>query len=104
MAAPVHQLMYCTTVLLKTLYCKTKNAFFSFSVYLLLCDYLFIKYYKPIIVQYYIADCISWVPRITLLDLLYINMYNIFLQVNTLKARKQHFLQMALFGYSCEKD
>ena len=24
---------------------------------------------KPIIVQYYIADCVSWVPRLTLLDL-----------------------------------
>ena len=27
------------------------------------------KYYKPITVQYYIADCASWVPRLTLLDL-----------------------------------
>ena len=27
------------------------------------------KYYKPIIVQYYIADCVSWVPNLTLLDL-----------------------------------
>ena len=27
------------------------------------------KYYKPIAVQYYIADCVSWVPRPTLLDL-----------------------------------
>ena len=27
------------------------------------------KYYKPITVQYYIADCVSWVPKITLLDL-----------------------------------
>ena len=26
-------------------------------------------YYKPITVQYYIADCVSWVPRLTLLDL-----------------------------------
>ena len=31
--------------------------------------YLCEKYYKPIIVQYYIADCVSWVPRLTLLDL-----------------------------------
>ena len=103
-ATPVCQLLYCTTVLLKTLYCKIKNVFFTFSVYLLLCYYLFIKYYKPIIVQYYIADCVSWIPKLTLLDLLYINMYNIFLQVNTLKARKQYFLRMALFGYSCGKD
>ena len=31
--------------------------------------YLCEKYYKPIIVQYYIANCVSWVPRLTLLDL-----------------------------------
>ena len=27
------------------------------------------KYYKSITVQYYIADCVSWIPRLTLLDL-----------------------------------
>ena len=27
------------------------------------------KYYKPITVQYYIANFVSWVPRLTLLDL-----------------------------------
>ena len=27
------------------------------------------KYYKPITVQYYIANCVSWAPRLTLLDL-----------------------------------
>ena len=31
--------------------------------------YLCEKYYKPLTVQYYIADCVSWVPRLTLLDL-----------------------------------
>ena len=31
--------------------------------------YLYEKYDKPIAVQYYIADCVSWVPRPTLLDL-----------------------------------
>ena len=31
--------------------------------------YLYEKYYKPIIGQYCIADCVSWVPRLTLLDL-----------------------------------
>ena len=31
--------------------------------------YLCEKYYKPITVQYYIADCVSWVRRLTLLDL-----------------------------------
>ena len=27
--------------------------------------YLFKKYYRPITVQYYIADCVGWVPRVT---------------------------------------
>ena len=27
--------------------------------------YLCKKYYKPITIQYYIADCVSWVPRLT---------------------------------------
>ena len=27
------------------------------------------KYYKPITVKYYIANSISWVPRLTMLDL-----------------------------------
>ena len=31
--------------------------------------YLCVKHYKPIIVQYYIADCLSWVPRLTLWNL-----------------------------------
>ena len=31
--------------------------------------YLCEKYYKPTIVKFYIADLVSWVPRLTLLDL-----------------------------------
>ena len=31
--------------------------------------YLCEKYYQPITVQYYIVDCVGWVPRLTLLDL-----------------------------------
>ena len=27
------------------------------------------KYSRPITIQYYLADCVSWVPRLTLLDL-----------------------------------
>jgi len=30
---------------------------------------LYFKYYKPITAQYYIANGVSWVPRLTLLDL-----------------------------------
>ena len=65
MPAPVCQLLYCTTVLLKVLYCKIKNVFLCLFFMYYLCE----KYYKPITVQYYIADCVSWVPRLTLLDL-----------------------------------
>ena len=32
-------------------------------------SYLCEKYYKLIAVQYYVASCVSWVPRLTLLDL-----------------------------------
>ena len=38
---------------------------FLFAFYVLFCE----KYYKPMRIQYYIADCVSWVPKLTLLDL-----------------------------------
>ena len=31
--------------------------------------YLCEKYYKPVTEQYYLADCVNWVPRLILLDL-----------------------------------
>ena len=42
---------------------------FSLFLCLFLMYYLCEKYYKPITVQYFIADCVHWVPRLTLLDL-----------------------------------
>ena len=57
-----------TTVLFKVLYCKIKNVFFIFCLFF--TYYLCEKYYKPNTVRYYIANCVSWVPRQTLLDLL----------------------------------
>ena len=45
------------SVLFKISYCKIKNIYFLFAFY----D----KYYKPITVQYYIANCVSWVLRPT---------------------------------------
>ena len=63
------QLLYCTIVLFKVLYCKIKNVSFIFCICLFFMYYLCEKYYKPITVQYYIANCVSWVPRLTLLDL-----------------------------------
>ena len=63
---PCMPVVVLTTVLFNVLYCKMKNVlFFEF----VLCALFVRKYYKPIIVQYYIVDCISWVPRLTLLDL-----------------------------------
>ena len=62
----------CYSVLLYFSRCYTvRLKMFSFFVCLFfmyqycLCE----KYYKPITVQYYIANCVSWVPRLTLLDL-----------------------------------
>ena len=54
------------TVLFRVLYCKIKNFFvcvWSFTYYL--CE----RYYKPITVQCHIVICVSWVSRLTLLDL-----------------------------------
>ena len=55
-------------VLFKVLYGKIKNVFFIF-LFVFLMHYLCEKYYKPIRVQYFIADCVSSVPRLSLLDL-----------------------------------
>ena len=54
-----------TTVFFKALYCKIKSLFFIFCVCLFFMYYLREKYYKPIPLQYYRADCVSWVPRLT---------------------------------------
>ena len=62
---PVWQLSYCTTILFNALYLKIKTFIFCFFLMYYLCE----KYYKPITVQCYIAHCVSWVPRLTLLDL-----------------------------------
>ena len=65
---------YCTVLLYFSSYCTVRLNFFLFCVCFFMY-YLCEKYYKPIIVYiyikyiYYITDCISWVPRLTLLDL-----------------------------------
>ena len=63
------ELVHVSGILFKVLYCKIKNVIFIFCVCLFFMYYLCEKYYKPITVQYCIADCVSWVPRLTLLDL-----------------------------------
>ena len=56
----------CCTVLLLLLYfsryCKSKNVFCFLCI---VCE----EYYKPTTEQYCIANCVSWAPRPTLLDL-----------------------------------
>ena len=54
------QLLYCTTILFKAMNHLVKNVYF-FCL-------LFVYYFDYITVQYYTADCISWVPRLILLD------------------------------------
>ena len=59
---------YYTVLLYFPRYCTIKlKVFFIFCV----CFYLLFmwKYSKPTTEQYYIANCVSWVPRLTLLDL-----------------------------------
>ena len=64
---PACQLLNCSTVLFKVLYCKIKNVLFF--VFVFLCTHcLCKKCYKPVTVQYYTADCVRCVPRLTLLD------------------------------------
>ena len=56
----------CTVLLYFSRYCSVRlKMFYLFIFMYYLCE----KYYKPITVQYYIADCVSWIPRLTLLDL-----------------------------------
>ena len=50
---------YCT-VRLKMFY-----FLYLFSMYIYWCE----KYHKPITVQYYVTNCVSWAPELTLLDL-----------------------------------
>ena len=42
---------------------------FSYLLCFFFMYYLCDKYYTSIIVQYYKANCVRWVPRLTLLDL-----------------------------------
>ena len=47
------------------LYYCTSQGTVRVKMFYFVCE----KYDKPITVQYYIADCVSWVCRLTLLDL-----------------------------------
>ena len=60
-ADPVCQMLPCTMVVFKVVYYEIK----TFIFYLFLCE----KYYKPVTVPCYIANYVSWLPRLTSLDL-----------------------------------
>ena len=47
--------------LIKALYRRIKNVFFFMFAMYYLCE----EYYKPNKVQYYTANCVRWVPRLT---------------------------------------
>ena len=49
-------------------YCTVRLKMFYFLC-LFFMYYLCENDYKPVTAQYYIANCVSWVPRLTLLDL-----------------------------------
>ena len=59
----------CAVLLYFTRYCTVRLKIFSLFFVFVFMYYLCEKYYKPITVWYYIADCVSLVPRLTLLDL-----------------------------------
>ena len=59
---------YCTLLLYFSRHCTVRWKMFSFLC-LFLMYYLCERYCKPITMQYHIANCISWVPRLTLLVL-----------------------------------
>ena len=69
MPASVAQLLYYSTVLFEILSWKILNIFFTFCACLFFMYYLCEKYCKPITVWYFEANCVSWVTRLTLLDL-----------------------------------
>ena len=51
-------------------YCTVRLKMFSLFFVCLFCMYYLCENYcKPITVQYYVANCVSWVPKLTLLDL-----------------------------------
>ena len=62
----------CTVLLYFSRYCTVgikKFLFLLFCFAFLRCC-LWEKYYTAITMQYYLVDCVSWVPMLTLLDLL----------------------------------
>ena len=84
-SAPVCQPRHLTAILLQALNRKIKNALL---VFVFVMCYLCEKCYKHIRVQHDLAGCVSWVPRLTLLDLQeQIRLANLLLKWNLLVWR-----------------
>ena len=66
-----HQPVYapCCTVRWFSKHCTVRFKMFYLFLWVFKVYSLCEKYYKPITAQYYIANCVRWVPRLTLLDL-----------------------------------
>ena len=95
MPAPICQLLYYTfqsTVLLRL-------KMFALFCFFFLMYYLCEKYYKPNIVQYYIASCVSWVPRLTLLHYEWIGLIIVLLKWNSFVQRELNYI--SLLRISC---
>ena len=60
----------CTVLLYFSRYYTVRLKCFIYFLHLFFMYYLCEKYYKSVTVQSYVASCVSWVPRLTLLDLL----------------------------------
>ena len=78
----------CSTVLMYfsrscTMRLKMFCLFFVFVFMYYLCE----KYYRPITVQFYIANCVSWIPRLNLLDL-QIRFMDVLLEQNSFICRR----------------
>ena len=63
---PAVVLYYCT---FQSADYKIKNIFCIFCVHLFFMSHLYKKCYEPSTVQYYTVNCVSWISRLTLLDL-----------------------------------
>ena len=67
--------------------------------------YLFGKYYKPITVQYYKSDCVSWVLKLTLLDLTNkLGLRNMLLEWNSFICSRLTIYEISRIGHSIKTD
>ena len=81
MYAPVCQLLYSTAVLFKILYYKIKNVLFFVLYIICMINIINLLEYSSII-----ANCVSWVLGLTLLDL-QIGLMNMLLEWNSFNCR-----------------